>query len=57
MPPTFKVVVAHCAVGGALNNKSPDGILMCEGAMSPSARCRRRVSTGREFEKARKWRC
>jgi hypothetical protein len=33
MPPTFKVVVAHCAVGGALNNRSPDGMLMCEGAM------------------------
>lgn len=37
MPPTFKVVVAHCAVGGALSNKSPDGILICEGAMSPAA--------------------
>lgn len=57
MPPTFKVVVAHCAVGGALSNKFPEGILMCEGAMSREAYCRQRLSAGRVRKEAGQWQC
>lgn len=33
MPPTFKVVVAMCILGDALSIESPEGTLICEGAM------------------------
>ena len=45
MPPTFKVVVAICAVNGALSNRSSEGILICEGAISPTGI----PTAGREF--------
>lgn len=39
MPPTFNVVVAMCTLGDALRDRSPEGTLICEGAIFRQQGC------------------